>query len=115
MNNYIYILTDSNRSSLHVGMVDDLKNVPKTYRDLTGLFLDDYSTVFRLVYHEALPTFAAALRRLQELNGYTRMQKERLIRKHNPNWLDLGIPQSGHKPSECAGRIRLTITNPAQS
>ncbi len=91
MNNYIYILTDSNRSCLHVGMTDDLQKAAKTYRELRGLFFDAAPHVSRLVYHETCPTEGDALRRFKELSCYTRMQKERLIRRHNPNWLDLGI------------------------
>ena len=91
MNNYIYILTDSNRNCLHVGMTNDLHKAKNTYNELPGLFFDACSKVSRLVYHEALPSEAVALRRFKELSGYTRMQKERLIRKGNPNWLDLGI------------------------
>lgn len=92
MNNYIYILTDSNRNCLHVGMTDDLQKAANTYRELTSLFFDSYSNVSRLVYHESFTDDADALRRFRELSHYTRMQKERLIRRYNPNWLDLGIP-----------------------
>ncbi|WP_262249505.1 GIY-YIG nuclease family protein [Parapedobacter soli] len=90
MSSYVYILTDSNRNCLHVGMTDDLRKAAETYRELTGLFFDAYSTVSRLVYHETLPSNETALRRFNELSHYTRMQKERLIRRRNPNWLDLG-------------------------
>ncbi|WP_257668174.1 GIY-YIG nuclease family protein [Parapedobacter tibetensis] len=90
MSNYIYILTDSNRTCLHVGMANDLNKAINTYSELTGLFFDACSKVSRLVYHEAYPSEEAAFRRFKELSGYTRMQKERLIRRHNPNWIDLG-------------------------
>ena len=94
MNNYIYILTDSNRNCLHVGMTNDLLTAKNTYKELPGLFFDACSKISRLVYHEALPSEMAALRRFKELSGYTRMQKERLIRKHNPNWVGLGMTTS---------------------
>ena len=89
MNTYIYILTDSNRNCLHVGMTDDLQQAAKTYRTLNGLFFDAASRASRLVYHEAFSDEAEALRRFKELSRYTRMQKERLIRRRNPNWLNL--------------------------
>ncbi|MBK1439298.1 GIY-YIG nuclease family protein [Parapedobacter sp. ISTM3] len=91
MNNYIYILTDCNRTCLHVGMAQDLERAIKTYREAPGLFFDACAKVSRLVYHEALPTEESALRRFRELSTYTRMQKEKLIRKYNPNWVDLGL------------------------
>lgn len=118
MNNYIYILTDSNRRCLHVGMTDDLQKAAKTYHQLTGLFFDACSNASRLVYHEVLPTDMAALRRFKELSNYTRMQKERLIRRHNPNWLDLGIAPARRNlgPSALSHRRGvLTITSPAQN
>lgn len=118
MKNYVYILTDSNRRCLHVGMTDDLQKAVKTYHQLTGLFFDACSNVSRLVYHEVLPTDTAASRRFKELSNYTRMQKERLIRKHNPNWLDLGTASARPGLSPSALRHRrglLVITSQAQS
>ncbi len=96
MSNYIYMLTDCNRTCLHVGMTDDLNKAATTYKELSGLFFDACSKVSRLVYHETFPTEAAALRRFKELSTYTRMQKERLIRKYNPNWTDLGLARTLH-------------------
>src|SRR5690606_6044204 len=92
----IYVLTDCNRNCLHVGMTDDLSKAVNTYKELSGFFFDACSKVSRLVYHEALPTEEAALRRFRELSSYTRMQKERLIRKYNPNWVDLGPAKPLH-------------------
>src|SRR5690606_42043371 len=94
MNNYIYILTDSNRSCLHIGMAQDLDRAIRTYKTMTGIFFDSRPQVSRLVYYETCLSEEAALRRFSELSRYTRMQKERLIRKHNPNWVDLGLATS---------------------
>lgn len=117
MNTYIYILTDSNRNCLHVGMTDDLQQAAKTYRTLNGLFFDAASRASRLVYHEAFSDEAEALRRFKELSRYTRMQKERLIRRRNPNWLTLEIGPA-RPPVFChadAPNRRLLSTNRAQS
>jgi len=118
MNNYIYILTDSNRNCLHVGMTDNLPQAAKTYRELTGLFSDAGANVSRLVYYETLPDNPAALRRFNEVSRYTRMQKERLIRRRNPNWLNLEFVQAstGIIPSGLSRQIRVpAFTNRAQS
>lgn len=117
MNNYIYIFTDSNRSCLHVGMTDDLQQAVKTYQELRGLFFDAPSKVSRLVYHETLPGGTEALRRFNELSRYTRMQKERLIRRRNPNWLDLGVAAgTGVMPAALSHRRGMpAVTNRAQS
>ncbi|SFC60803.1 putative endonuclease [Parapedobacter composti] len=86
---YIYILTDSNRSYLHVGMANDLNKAIDVYSRKSRLFFDACAKVYRLVYHEAWPTEEAALRRFKELSAFTRMQKEKLIRKYNPNWVEI--------------------------
>ena len=90
MNHYIHILTDSNRSCLHVGITDNLQHVARTPREPNSLMLDGASNASRLVYHEVYSDEMKALKRLNELSRYTRMQKERLIRRRNPNWLNLG-------------------------
>lgn len=89
MDTYVYILTDCNRKCLHVGMTDDLNQATATYKELRELFFETETSASRLVYHEALPSEEAALRRFTELSNYTRMQKEKLIRRCNPNWVDL--------------------------
>lgn len=89
MHHFVYILTDSNRKHLHVGMADNLSRAVAAYRALTTLFSQTDATVPRLVYREAHPSETAALARFHELSRYTRMQKERLIRRYNPNWVNL--------------------------
>ncbi len=112
MNNYVYILTDSNRNCLHVGMTDDLQQAASTHRELKGFFSDVCSGMSRLVYYEMLPGSAEAVRRFNEVSRYTRMQKERLIRRRNPNWLDLSrsFPTSSvGLPDTLLVRTPLTI------
>lgn len=89
MDTYVYILTDCNRKYLHVGMTDDLHRAAATYKELRELFFDAETSASRLVYHEAFLSEEEALLRFTELSRYTRMQKERLIRRYNPNWLNL--------------------------
>lgn len=91
MNTYVYILTDCNRTCLHVGMADDLNEAVNTPKRLSDFLVDSCAKVSRIVYHESLPSREMALKRFQELSRYTRMQKERLIRKHNPNWINLSF------------------------
>jgi Predicted endonuclease containing a URI domain len=97
MNTFVYILTDCNRTCLHVGLSSDLNKAINSAKCLSGFFLSGCSKVSRLVYQESLPSEEMALRRFQELSGYTRMQKERLIRKYNPNWIDLSTGITNHR------------------
>jgi len=91
MQHHIYILTDANRKCLHVGTTSDLNEAMNTYREMYALFFDGGSPISRLVYKETYHDEEAALMRFEELKNYTRMQKERLIRRHNPDWVDMSL------------------------
>ncbi|MXV15516.1 GIY-YIG nuclease family protein [Hufsiella ginkgonis] len=91
MKKYVYVVTDRNRSSLHVGMSADLAKTMKFYREMPNLFFDSGQQLTRLVYFEELNSEETALQRFKLISRFTRMQKERLIRPVNPDWLDLSI------------------------
>ncbi len=89
MKTYIYILTDCNRSCLHVGYTEDLVKTIDSYQEKRALFFDFGSFATRLVYFEEFSSDEFALARFSQLSGFTRPQKECLIRSLNPNWTDL--------------------------
>jgi len=91
MKQFIYILTDSNRKNLHVGLTHDLSYTMKYCKEFQSLFFDSHKRVSRLVYFEEIVTVEKALKRLQEISKFTRSQKERMIRLINTNWNDLSI------------------------
>jgi putative endonuclease len=61
------------------------------YRQMPNLFFDSGQQLTRLVYFEELTAESAAMHRFKLISKYTRMQKERMIRSVNPDWLDLTI------------------------
>jgi putative endonuclease len=89
MKKYVFIVTDRNRSSLHVGMSADLTRTIHFYRQMPNLLFDSSQQLTRLVYFEELSSEEAAMQRLRLISRFTRIQKERLIRSVNPDWLDL--------------------------
>jgi putative endonuclease len=89
MKKYVYLVTDRNRSSLHVGMSADLIKTMSFYRQMPNLFFDSAQQLTRLVYFEELNTEGTAIKRFNTISQFTRMQKERIIRGVNPDWLDL--------------------------
>lgn len=91
MKKFVYILTDRNRNTLHVGMSADLIKTLDFYRQMPSLFFDSGNQLSRLVYFEEFKTEAQALSRFKLLSRFTRMQKERLVRSCNPDWVDLTI------------------------
>lgn len=88
-NIHIYILTDSNRKYLHVGMTSDLEQAIATYNEMYSAFFGGYTGRSRMVYQQAFINEEEATKCYDELSQYTRMQKEKLIRYHNPNWVDI--------------------------
>lgn len=76
MAHYIYIYTDNNRTTLTVETEENQVHTPSSGR---------------LVYREIHETAKTASFRMNELKTYTRMQLERIVRRANPNWLNLAV------------------------
>lgn len=83
MKYHILILTDNNRNALNISMIEDNEFI-------TGSLC--HSGTHRLIYQETHESQEQAVIRLRELQSYTRMQKERIIRRSNPNWINLLRP-----------------------
>ena len=91
MKRYVFIVTDRNRTSLHVGMSADLLKTVSFYRQMPNLFFDSAQQLTRLIYFEEMKTEEAAVQRFNLISKFTRAQKEKLVRAVNPDWLDLSI------------------------
>mgnify|MGYP003574857632 FL=1 len=91
MKKIVYIVTDRNRTTLHVGMSADLMKTLDFYKKMPNLFFDSAQQLTRLVYFEEFKTEAQALSRFKTVSRFTRAQKERLVRACNPDWIDLTI------------------------
>ncbi|WP_166335915.1 GIY-YIG nuclease family protein [Sphingobacterium chungjuense] len=85
----IVILTDSNRRYLEVLMTNNLLDVLHHITMAQQTQLNLTTKLSRIVYEETYATESGAVDRLKELQTYTRMQRERLVRRQNPNWLNL--------------------------
>jgi putative endonuclease len=88
---FVYLVTDRNRTCIHVGMSTDLMKTMSFYQQMPNLFFDSGQQLTRLVYFEELSSEAAALERFNLINKFARIQKDRLIRSVNPDWIDLTI------------------------
>jgi putative endonuclease len=89
MKHFVYVLTDRNRSNLHVGMSTDLLKTMEFYAKMPTLFFDPSKQLNRLVYFEEFSSEQAAISRFKSLNAFTKMQKQRLVMGVNENWIDL--------------------------
>jgi len=88
---FVYLVTDRNRTCIHVGMSTDLMKTMSFYQQMPNLFFDSGQQLTRLVYFEELSSEAVALERFNLINKFARIQKDRLIRSVNPDWIDLTI------------------------
>jgi len=52
MRKFVYIVTDRNRTSLHVGVSADLIKTLDFYKQMPSLFFDNAQQLTRLVYFE---------------------------------------------------------------
>lgn len=91
MKKFVYMVTDRNRANLHVGMSSDLIKTLDFYKQMPSLFFDSGQQLTRLVYFEEFKTENHALSRFKLISRFTRIQKERLVRSCNPDWIDLTI------------------------
>ncbi|HEY1060286.1 MAG TPA: GIY-YIG nuclease family protein [Daejeonella sp.] len=88
---FVYLVTDRNRSCIHVGMSSDLMKTMSFYRQMPNLFFDAGQQLTRLVYFEELNSETLAMERFKLISKFTRIQKDRMIRSVNPDWIDLTI------------------------
>lgn len=76
----VLIITDNNRNVLNIKAIDLNETTEESVLTLSHP---------RLIYQETFENVEQALARKAELESYTRMQKERIIRRCNPNWVNL--------------------------
>ncbi len=89
MKKFVFIVTDRNRSNLHVGISSDVKKTMSFYEKMPTLIFDGGIQLTRLIYFEELNSESEAFIRFNLLSKFTRTQKEKLIRDINPDWVDL--------------------------
>ena len=88
-NYYVYIVTNKHRTTLYIGMTNDLGRRIAEHKngDIAG-FTQRYQ-LNRLVWFEYFGDVNAAITREKELKGWRRSKKIALIEKQNPRWFDL--------------------------
>ncbi|GEM_PF-396734 len=92
----IYLATDANRINIEVGYCNNI------IEQLFPLHIE----LKRMVYMEEFHSFEEAQKRKLALYTYTRMMKERIIRKHNPNWLNIATTVTGlHTPKKVVAHV----------
>lgn len=85
----VYLATDANRAYIEADYCSDIIHRFLEFQQSINSPFAIKAKVSRIVYTEEFQTFEAAQKRKLELNMYTHMMKERIIRKGNPNWLNI--------------------------
>ena len=90
---YVYILTNTGRTVLYIGVTNDLNR--RMYEHCAGngeasKFTGRYQTDL-LVYFELLLVATQAIAREKQLKGWTRAKKDSLIDTLNPDWTDIDL------------------------
>lgn len=87
-NYFVYITTNPSKSTLYIGVTNDLKNRIFEHEQNKGIrktFAGRYFC-YKLVYFELFENIEEAISREKQLKGWTRKRKNQLIEKTNPNW-----------------------------
>ena len=85
---YVYIMAN-NRPTLYIGVTTELiVRVGQHRLSLVPGFTKQYGLT-KLVYFETIDGIEAAIMREKQLKKWNRMWKLDLIRKHNPEFIDL--------------------------
>ncbi len=90
MNYYIYMMTNTHRTVLYVGVTNDLSRrvyEHKNHLDKKG-FTARYN-VDVLVYYEVAGDPYHAIEREKQIKGWNRQRKDKLVESKNPEWKDL--------------------------
>lgn len=92
---FIYILTNANNTTLYVGMTSDIVLRLKQHKERQNpnSFTVRYN-LNKLVYFEAFQMIGDAIAREKQLKAGSRVKKETLINKLNPEWKDLYVEVS---------------------
>lgn len=86
---YTYIVTDSNRKFLRPEIGHHLHSYTRSNHIGSLTVSDVLSQGNRIVFLERHTSQEEAENRFIELSGMTRLVRERLIRRTNPNWLSI--------------------------
>lgn len=82
---FVYILTNKKKTTLYVGVTNDLQRRVGEHRENLTSFAGKYKC-YHLVYFEEFQPPLDAIAREKEIKKWRREKKDRLIESTNPNW-----------------------------
>ena len=89
MGGWVYIMTNAPHGTLYIGVTSDLAARISQHRDGKGSEFCRKHGLRQLVYVEAFSSIEEAIAREKAMKAWKRQWKLKLIRRDNPDWLDL--------------------------
>jgi putative endonuclease len=86
---YVYILTNRHRTVLYTGVTNDLRRRVNEHKEKRVEGFTKRYNVETLVYFEYFRHIEEAIEREKKIKAGSRMKKEELINRMNPEWRDL--------------------------
>ncbi|QQL50934.1 GIY-YIG nuclease family protein [Mucilaginibacter ginkgonis] len=86
---YIYIMSNQYRTTLYIGVTNDLRTRVWQHTNRQGSAFVKYYKLFDLVYFEYFERITDAIDREKQLKNWHHKWKENLIRTKNPTMKDL--------------------------
>ena len=90
---FVYILTNQTRTTLYIGVTNNLERRLHEHSSNRGnaeKFTGKYQTDL-LIYFEICPDAKQAIAREKQLKGWTRAKKEALINGFNSDWKEIDL------------------------
>ena len=87
---FVYILSNKNRTTLYIGVTNDLKRRVLEHKAGKSKFTKEYN-LFDLLYFEQINGIEKAIEREKQLKNWNSDWKWELIKKENPELVDLAI------------------------
>ena len=88
-NAYVYIMSNKTRSTLYVGVTNDLERREREHRNGIGSEFTSKYRLFELMYFEQISGITLAIKREKQLKRWHREWKINLIKELNPDLKDL--------------------------
>ena len=90
-NSYVYIITNIRKTMYYIGVTSSLERRLAEHRDGLGSTFTSKYNIHYLVYYEEFMDINRAIEREKQLKGWSRIKKEKLIKRTNPEvvWLDI--------------------------
>ena len=89
---YVYILTNKTKTTLYIGVTSD--PIQRIAKHKSHFYENSFTSKYNVeycIYIEKFATILEAIKREKEIKKWSRIKKENLINKVNPDWLEIDI------------------------